>query len=296
MRVFRQVLVLPGTKLTEATITALREISDEHPYMLQETELLSTHWDKFRNVDIIVASWQDKIDEQILQFVPRLQFIALRATTTYNVDMSLVRQRGIKVATISNYGDIGTAEFVIEQIFQCFRHERTAKQQLPEEIFGRTIALVGLGAVGSHVAIRASALGMHVRYFSPSGPKHNASTTYQYHPIEQLFKTADVISFHSPAFVKALADEQFNLIARSTLLIVTTLGLPFSLKAFREWQTARNGTSVFDLCAAKGAIGYLQTLHGVKVIEAFAARTPQSVQRAEHQLLQNCRNYLSGSL
>lgn len=297
MRSFRQVLILPGAKLTGETIARLGDISDEHPYVLQKRDLLNEMSHGFKNADALIASWQDKIDEKILQAVPSLRFIALRATTTANIDMHLMRATGITVSTITHYSDISAAEFVIGQLFQHFRHSRMANQQLPEELSGHSIALIGLGMVGSYVARYAHALGMHVSYFSPRGPKHDRdAANYDYYPLEKLLGMADIVSFHSPPFVEVLSDRQLHLIDPSALVIATTLGLPFPLEAFCQWQTSRSGTSIFDLCAAHQAIADLRPLPGVNIVDIFSGRTEQSTRRAESQLLQNCRNYLNENL
>ncbi|MFE9633664.1 hypothetical protein [Streptomyces sp. NPDC006463] len=56
---------------------------------------------------------------------------------------------------------------------------------------------------------------------------------------------------------------------------------------FRTWQSAREGRTVMDLCAAHAVDDAVVSLRGVHVQELYAARTSESVHRAETRLIDN---------
>lgn len=64
------------------------------------------------------------------------------------------------------------------------------------EMAGKTLGVIGLGAIGSKVARIGTAFGMNVVYYSTSGTSH--STEYPSVPLERLMRESDVISVHAP--------------------------------------------------------------------------------------------------
>jgi len=64
------------------------------------------------------------------------------------------------------------------------------------EIFGKTMGIIGMGAIGNKVAKIAQAFGMNVVYYSTSGTSH--CKEYPSLPLEELMLKADVISVHAP--------------------------------------------------------------------------------------------------
>ena len=76
------------------------------------------------------------------------------------------------------------------------------KQYSGSELPGKTLGIVGLGAIGVEIANAASTLGMDVIGFDPSITKKNAwkisSEVEEVSSIEELFKRSDFVSFHVP--------------------------------------------------------------------------------------------------
>ena len=85
------------------------------------------------------------------------------------------------------------------------------KQYSGSELPGKTLGIVGLGAIGVEIANAASMLGMDVIGFDPSITKKNAwkisSEVEDAATIEELFSKSDFVSFHVP-----LIDETQNLL------------------------------------------------------------------------------------
>ena len=93
------------------------------------------------------------------------------------------------------------------------------KQYSGSELPGKTLGIVGLGAIGVEIANAASMLGMDVIGYDPSISKKNAwkisSEVQEALSLEELFSKSDFVSFHVP-----LVDATKNLLdaKRITLL------------------------------------------------------------------------------
>jgi len=81
---------------------------------------------------------------------------------------------------------------------------------LGRELFGKTLGIIGLGRVGSRVAVRAKSFGMNVIAYDPYIKKEKATSigVELLENFEDLIKAADIITVHTP-----LTEETRNMIS-----------------------------------------------------------------------------------
>jgi lactate dehydrogenase-like 2-hydroxyacid dehydrogenase len=281
---FHRITILPGAWPSSALLDAVRPLSEQPVTRLSAWPPSAAEFARCADSDCLLAGWKDHLDATGLARFPALRYLGLRATSTARVDLDHVRDRGITVSTIHNYGDTGTVEFVL---FQMLRHTRTANgAEWPGELAGRRLGLVGFGAVGQRVGALGAALGMDVVFHKPPGHTVPPGPA-RWSPLPELLGSADVLSFHSPAYREVVMAADLAAARPDALALITTLGLPMSQPAFRSWQLGRTGTTVLDQCAAHDLDEELTRLPGVEVHDLYAARTVESVGRAETQMLDN---------
>ncbi|MFI6340979.1 NAD(P)-dependent oxidoreductase [Streptomyces sp. NPDC050535] len=239
--------------------------------------------------DALLAGWKDDLDGPYLNWLPSLRYIGLRATSTDRVDLDYTRRNSITVSPIYGYGDVGTVEFVVEQMFKHVRHGEG--RTTPGELAGRRLGLFGYGAVGQRVAAVASVVGMDVVFHTPT-PRTVSDGVAQWLPLPELLSTVDILSFHSPAYREVVTEADLKTVSPNALVIITTLGLPLAESSLQAWQSGRTGRLVMDLCAAHALSASTPHIPGVEVVQRYAARTTESVKRAEGQLLEGLAAYL----
>lgn len=81
--------------------------------------------------------------------------------------------------------------------------------------------------------------------------------------------------------------EDVRRIPSVTFVVITTPGLPMTEPDFTAWQSARDGRTVMDLCAAHALTDPERCGKGVEARNLYAARTVESVRRAERQLIES---------
>lgn len=276
---FRQIAVLPGVWPSPALLRRLQPLGDRPPLVLDEWPAGDS---RVEEADALLAGWKDVLDAEQLRRFPRLRYIGLRATSTARVDEDYAEARGITVSRIHHYGDTGTVEFVIDELLRHVRHGGGPRSELS----GRRLGLVGYGAVARGVGQVATALGMEVRFHTPTRRTTPAGQP-RWAPLAELLAESSVLSFHSPAYQHVVTLEELRSVPPAALVVMTTLGLPMAEADLTAWQTGRPGRVVMDLCAAAGASPDVIGLPGVEVRELFAARTVESVERAENQVIGN---------
>ena len=162
--------------------------------------------------------------EEILDKLPDLKYIGVIATGYNVVDLEACRRRGIAVTNVPEYGTFATAQMTIALLLELadkvglhnadvknggwVRSEQFCYWLEPlTELAGKNIAVVGMGKIGSRVALIAEALGMNV--LSVPHTIKDPSSEYTF---DEAIEKADVITLHCP-----LTEETRNLINKDVL-------------------------------------------------------------------------------
>lgn len=153
------------------------------------------------------------VDRELIDAAPSLRLICEAATGVNNIDLEYAASKGIPVRNVAAY----STDSVVQQTFMHMlslmgnapyfdgRVKDGTYSSMPVftdvsepfiEAAGKTIGIVGMGAIGTKVASVAGAFGMKVIYFSTSGTSH--CTDYPSVSLEELLTQSDVISIHAP--------------------------------------------------------------------------------------------------
>jgi D-3-phosphoglycerate dehydrogenase / 2-oxoglutarate reductase len=118
------------------------------------------------------------------------------------VDLAAAAKVGIKVSTISGYGDTTVAEHAMGLVFAAARHIGTMHALMQGggwrpmqgmELRGKTLGVVGLGGIGREMARIASGIGLKVVAWNRS-PRSDAKVPMI--DIDELLRQSDIVSLH----------------------------------------------------------------------------------------------------
>ncbi len=145
-----------------------------------------------------------------------------------NVDHVYARSRGIAVANVPDYGTEEVADSAIGMMLAMVRGVNLYNVRLRNRpdpwmyavagpihrLRDQQLGIVGLGRIGTAVALRAKALGMRVGFYDPykADGYDKALGITRYESAEELFKTSSVLSTHCP-----LTDETTHLVNAESL-------------------------------------------------------------------------------
>ncbi len=157
---------------------------------------------------LIVRS--EKVTAEILDLFPALK-VVIRAGSGFNtIDVKHARRKGIDVMTTPGANANAVAEEVVALMLADARHLVQADASLRagkweksafmgREISGRTLGIVGLGAIGRLLARRLSGFEMKVLAYDPFCSKERARDLgVQLVSLPELFEQSDFVSLHIP--------------------------------------------------------------------------------------------------
>ncbi|TPR57116.1 D-2-hydroxyacid dehydrogenase [Enterococcus sp. OL5] len=156
------------------------------------------------------------ITADVLKACPQLTYIGVLATGYNVVDLAATKEQGITVTNIPSYSTNAVAQatfaLLLEVTNQVGHHNRSVHQgdwqtskdfsywQTPlMELAGKTIGLIGYGAIAQAVATIAHAFQLKVIYFNHRPKPAQAAWAKQVSLVE-LYQEADIISLHVPQF------------------------------------------------------------------------------------------------
>ncbi|MFH1350961.1 MAG: NAD(P)-dependent oxidoreductase [Pseudomonadota bacterium] len=177
------------------------------------------------DVDIIVGA-RKGITGKVLGNAHKVRFIQQAGKGYDNIDFEAVRRKGITVSNAGGAGVIPVAEHTIMLMLAVAKSLPRAHNSVVRgewlinefvakvyEIYERMLGIIGLGQIGTQVAVLANGLKMKVQYYDP----HRKETSDLNFPIksvslEELLKTSDFVSINC-----LLTEETFHLIGKNEL-------------------------------------------------------------------------------
>ena len=162
-----------------------------------------------------------KVGERAMAAAPSLKVISKHGSGTDTIDKVAARARGIEVVAAAGANAAAVAEQALALMLACAKSITTLNARLHAgywdksthkslELEGRTVGLIGLGAIGQRFAKMADAVGMRVIGFDPYAKE--VPGYIQPADMETIWRESDVISLHCP-----LTGENRDLINAGTL-------------------------------------------------------------------------------
>ena len=117
------------------------------------------------DADAVLLSYTSRINRYVLECCPNVKYIgmccSLYSPESANVDIRYANERGITVTGIRDYGDEGVVEYVISELVRCLHgFGQESWEELPREITGLKVGIVGLGKSGGMIADALKFFGM----------------------------------------------------------------------------------------------------------------------------------------
>lgn len=221
------------------------------------------------NADAAVTLLTDRVDAGFLDAAPRLRVVANVAVGYNNIDVAACVDRGVVVTNTPGVLTDATADLAMALILASTRRlgegERLVRSGTPWKwgmfmmlgsgLQGRTLGIVGFGAIGQALAVRARAFGMEIVYHGrrAADPSDEQRLGARRVPLDELFGLSDVVSLHCPYTPEThhLVDSRALRMMKPSAFLVNTARGPVVdesalVEALRDGTIAGAGLDVFE--------------------------------------------------
>lgn len=164
-----------------------------------------------KDADILLSN-KVILSKEVLSQLDGLKYIGLLSTGFNVVDLQYAKQRGIPVCNVPNYSTKSVAQLTVALLLEIVtgvgKHAQSVKDgqwsqcrdfcyrvQDIVELDGKTIGLIGYGAIAEEVAKIATALGMNVIAYKRTPVDESLAEMTS---LDELYERSDVISMHCP--------------------------------------------------------------------------------------------------
>ena len=204
---------------SEKAIATLRELGPVYAWQeaVKKPKIL-------RSADIIVVKLGMRISKKVMDRLPNLKFIATSTTGLNHIDLEEADGRGIRIVSLRGEAKFlktitPTAEETIGLMIALMRKlpwsfeavkrgEWKREKYYGNELYGRTLGIVGFGRLGSIVTRYARCFGMRVLAHDPHvSRKAMEKLGTKKATMNQVFRKPDIVSIHV-----LLTDKTHNLI------------------------------------------------------------------------------------
>lgn len=192
------------------------------------------------NADILLVRSVTRVDQSLLS-QSQVRFVGSATAGFDHIDQAYLRKRGIQFTHAAGSNADSVVEYVLSALIRL-----SALKMRP--LAGLTLGIVGCGNIGSRLAVRASAFGLHILKNDP--PLANAGHS-GFVDLETILTESDIITLHVPG-----SSETYHLIEKSALqsmnpgvwLLNTSRGTVIDNTALSEvLDTGRIGATVLDV-------------------------------------------------
>ncbi|MFA9371514.1 MAG: NAD(P)-dependent oxidoreductase [Labilibaculum antarcticum] len=260
-----------------------------------------------KGADAIIVS-NIPITKTFLDACPNLSMISVAFTGVDHIDMETCRERKILVSNAAGFSTESVAELTIGMILSVYRKIVSGDSItrfggdragfLGSELNGKTIGIVGAGAIGLRVAEIAKVFNCRVIAFNRS---EKSVEGIEFVSMDVLLKEADVVSLHVPltADTKGLfGREEFKKMKPSAILINTARGPVVDNAALCEaLQNAEIAGAAVDVYEKEPPLDkehILFTAPNLIMLPHLAFATHESFNKRVDIVMENIRLWLSG--
>lgn len=261
-----RVVLLEPLGVAEEKILALAEKlkSDGHEFIMyndkpaNQAELIK----RASEADAVILSNLPFPDE-VIKECKNLKLISVAFTGLDHIGMETCRERGIVVRNAAGYSTFSVAELTYGLIISVLRNIVTCHEAVKEgktskglagfELAGKTLGIVGTGAIGLKVAEIGRAFGCKLIAYSRTEREEAKELGIKYVSLDELLKESDIVTLHVPLndHTRGLIDrERISLMKQGSILINTARGPVVDSAALADalnsGQLAGAGIDVFE--------------------------------------------------
>ncbi|MBQ9932875.1 MAG: hydroxyacid dehydrogenase [Ruminiclostridium sp.] len=247
----------------------------------------------------------------VVEAAPNLKMLNVAFTGIDHVALDACKAKNVMVCNAAGYSTQCVAELALGLAVGCLRFMPTCDQVVRNggtsaglrgrEIGGKTVGIVGTGAIGTMTAKLFQAFGAKVIAYSRTVRPEVQAMGVEYVSLEEVMERSDIVSIHTPnnAETKGLISKELIGKMKPTAIFLNTargaiVDNAALAEALNEGKIAAAGIDVFDMEPPIPADYPLMNAKNTVLAPHVAFLTDESMLRRAEIVFQNLDAYLAG--
>ena len=199
-----------------------------------------------RDADVLMIA-NHPLPGQVINTAENLKLVSVAFVGIDHVDVDACKARGIRICNTGGYCDDAVAELAIGLTLDCLRSISACDTAVQSgkgkaglqghELAGRTVGIVGTGAIGCRTAELFKAFGCRLIGYSRTEREQAHALGIEYRSLNELMSEADIVSVHTPLTAATrglIGAEQIALMKPGAILINTARGPVIDTQALAD--------------------------------------------------------------
>jgi len=264
--------------------------------------------ERIRDAEIVINIRSScKFTARVFEACPRMKLLSLWGTGTDNVDLAAAVRCGVTVTNTPGVAAVSIAEHSLALMLAVARQIPGIDKQVREgqwprgfvtQMYGKTLGLIGLGAIGRRFAQLGAAIGMRVIAWTMHP---NPALGFELVELDDLLRSSDVVSLHlrlSDQTRGFLGRREIGLMKATAIFVNTARGPIVDEAALLEALSARRiagaGLDVYDVEPLPAGHPFTK-LDNVVLTPHSAGVTPEVLEAGLQLSVDNIFSFLAGN-
>lgn len=288
-------------------------INEGHEIVLYEdrNEDIEVLKERAKDAEVLVIA-NMPLKAEVINSNDKLKMISVAFTGVDHVDLNACRERNITVCNAAGYSTTSVAELTFGLIISLLRNivpldkvtrEGNTKQGFSQnDLEGKTLGVIGTGAIGRRVIEIGKAFGCNILAYNRTKKEEVEKLGVKYVSMEELMAESDIVSIHVPLNEETrglINKDKIALMRKDALLINTARGPIVDNKALaealREEKIKGAGIDVFDIEPPLDTKYPLLSTTNSVVTPHIGFATKEAMVRRAHITFDNITKWLQGN-
>jgi D-3-phosphoglycerate dehydrogenase len=269
--------------------------------------------DKIKSVYVLGVRSRTQLTSAVLNQAERLLAIGSFGIGLNHIDLEYASKKGIAVFNAPYSSTRSVAELVIGEMIMLMRGIFDKSSKLhngiwdktaagSQEVKGKTLGIIGYGAIGSQVGVLAESLGMTV-YFYDIVERPILGNAQKCDSMEELLKKSDIITLHVDGRKQnrnLIGEREFKLMQDGVIFLNASRGFVVDVdalgKAIKNGKVRGSGIDVFPKEPKSNDepfVSVLQALPNVILTPHIGAATTEAQKNIAHFVSEKIIDYIN---
>lgn len=266
--------------------------------------------ERVKNADVLMLA-NMPLKGEVIRACKNLKYINIAFTGVDHVDVKTAGEMGIKLSNASGYSNDSVAELTICMMLSLLRNipqvdarcraGKTKDGLVGCELKGKTVGIVGTGAIGMTVAKLCHAFGCKIVAYNGFSHKEN-SDLITYLPLKEMLEVSDIVTLHCPLTEKSkklINKETLSFMKKSAILINAARGGVVDTEALADslnnGKISGAGIDVFETEPPLDINHPLLKTPNTIVTPHIAFATKESMEKRAEIVFENLNQFLAGN-
>jgi D-3-phosphoglycerate dehydrogenase len=231
-------------------------------YFMDRREDEAALAERMKDSEIAIIS-NIKLSSAVLAQCPKLKMLSVAFTGLDHIDLNYCKEHNIFVQNAAGYSTTAVSELAVGLMIDVLRKvtelDGTIRQGgsrgsfLGRELKGKTVGVVGTGAIGTATIKLLKAFGCKVMAYSRSQRKEVVDMGVEYCDLDTLMRQSDIVTLHVPMTAEThhlVGAKELALMKPTAIVINTARGNVVDIealaKALKEGKIAGAGIDVYE--------------------------------------------------